>query len=191
MCRRQCVGADRQRGFGSKCDAIPNDDHYRHHHDHRLNGTYCFWRSNGMLTILHCAVWRYMLQHRDDLRDLVLTVLCMEPKQYVHAFVIQISICWLTWFLVGSSCGNLWLGYAYCVKGPASSSTTTAGASAPTQSGIASNCDEYHTVVSGDSCAAIETQYNDTFTELYQWNPAIGSSCQNLWVGYAICVGVS
>jgi hypothetical protein len=71
-----------------------------------------------------------------------------------------------------------------------SSSTTTAGASAPTQSGTASNCDQYHTVMSGDSCTAIETQYCHTFTELYQWNLAIGSNCENLWVGYAVCVGV-
>lgn len=114
-----------------------------------------------------------------------------NPSSTFFAFVIQLLICWLTRFLVGSSCDDLWLGYAYCVKGPASSSTTTASASAPTQSGIVSDCDEYHTVVSGDSCAAIETQYNDTFTELYQWNPAIGSNCQNLWVGYAVCVGIS
>ncbi|MCJ1456788.1 hypothetical protein MMC28_007153 [Mycoblastus sanguinarius] len=94
---------------------------------------------------------------------------------------------------IGKNCENLWLGYAYCVQGPASSGSAspTAPASAPRQSGIAANCDAYYTVAGGDSCAKIETQYNDTFAELYSWNPAIGNNCQNLWVGYAICVGVS
>ncbi|KAF2719531.1 carbohydrate-binding module family 50 protein [Polychaeton citri CBS 116435] len=98
---------------------------------------------------------------------------------------------------VGSDCTNLWLGYAYCVEGPAPSTTSTkptstgSGPASPTQSGIASNCDKYYTVVSGDSCDKIETQYSITFQQLYAWNPAIGSNCQSLWVGYAVCVGVT
>lgn len=78
---------------------------------------------------------------------------------------------------------------AYCVKGPAA--TTSSTASAPTQTGIASNCNEYHTVASGDSCAAVESEYGVTFAQLYGWNPAIGSDCQYLDVGYAICAGIS
>ena len=99
----------------------------------------------------------------------------------------------LTYTAVGSDCNNLWLNYAYCVQGPASSNSETAmaAAPAPTQSGIASNCDQYYTVASGDSCANIGSQYNVTFAELYSWNPTIGGDCQNLWVGYAVCVGVS
>ncbi|KAJ5964996.1 uncharacterized protein N7479_004872 [Penicillium vulpinum] len=88
---------------------------------------------------------------------------------------------------IGSTCGSLWLGYAYCVKGPAST-TTTVGPSAPTQTGIVSNCEEYHTVVSGDSCPEIQTTYGITFAQFYQWNPAIGSTCSSLWLDYAYCV---
>ncbi|RLL93315.1 hypothetical protein CFD26_102048 [Aspergillus turcosus] len=91
---------------------------------------------------------------------------------------------------IGSTCTNLWLDEAYCVKGPATTTTTTTSA-VPTQTGITSNCDEYYTVVAGDSCANIESLYSITFAELYEWNPAIGSDCQSLWVGYAVCVGVS
>lgn len=91
---------------------------------------------------------------------------------------------------IGSTCGSLWLGYAYCVKGPASTAITT-GSRAPTQTGIVSNCDQYHTVVDGDSCAQIETTYGISFAQLYQWNPAIGSDCQTLVTGYSVCVGVS
>lgn len=91
-----------------------------------------------------------------------------NPSSTSHNLRDQISRqSWLTKFPVGSNCQSLWLGEAYCVKGPAASTTaTTAAPPAPTQSGIASNCDAYHTVVSGDSCAKIETEYNDTFAEL-------------------------
>lgn len=92
---------------------------------------------------------------------------------------------------VGSTCTHLWIGEAYCVKGPASTATTSATTMAPTQTGIASNCNKYYTVVAKDSCAKIETTYNITFAELYQWNPAIGSDCEDLEVGYSVCVGIS
>ena len=81
------------------------------------------------------------------------------------------------------------MGYAYCVKGPATTATTTSVD--PTQTGIAANCDEYYNVIAGDSCAAIEEAYGITFAQLYEWNPAIGSNCETLDVGYAVCVGVS
>ena len=99
----------------------------------------------------------------------------------------------LIYFTVGSNCNNLLLNYAYCVQGPASSGSpiATAAAPAPTQSGIASDCDQYYSVASGDSCAKIESEYNDECAERYLWNPAIGNNCQNLWVGYAVCVGAS
>ncbi|KAJ5788836.1 uncharacterized protein N7518_005847 [Penicillium psychrosexuale] len=90
---------------------------------------------------------------------------------------------------IGKTCTNLWLGYAYCVKGPTATASSSAGT--PTQTGIASNCNEYYTVVSGDSCAAVEGAFEITFAQLYEWNPVIGSDCQYLDVGYAICVGVS
>lgn len=86
----------------------------------------------------------------------------------------------------------MWLGYAYCVEGPApASATSAAGPPAATQSGIASNCNEYYVVASGDSCAKIETQFGITFAQLYKWNPAIGDDCQSLWPQYSICVAVS
>ncbi|KAL5363688.1 hypothetical protein BJX96DRAFT_187179 [Aspergillus floccosus] len=78
---------------------------------------------------------------------------------------------------IGSTCTNLWLQEAYCVKGPASATTTSA---IPTQTGIASNCNKYYTVMPGDSCTNIESLYSITFPELYKWNPAIGSNCESL-----------
>ncbi|KAI7205540.1 hypothetical protein KC316_g171 [Hortaea werneckii] len=94
---------------------------------------------------------------------------------------------------IGDKCENLWLGYAYCVDGPVASgkpsSAADASAPAPTRSGTASNCKRFHEVVSGDSCAKIGEEYDVSFAQLYDWNPTIGSNCQNLWIGYAICVG--
>ncbi|KAI1114379.1 hypothetical protein F5Y14DRAFT_175542 [Nemania sp. NC0429] len=93
---------------------------------------------------------------------------------------------------IGSNCENLWLGYAYCVSAP--SDTTSGGRggpAAPTQTGTAPNCNKYYTVQSGDGCDKIEAQFGITLQQLYQWNPAIGADCTNLWLGYAICVGVS
>lgn len=105
------------------------------------------------------------------------------------------SIAFADIMTVDSDYENLRLGYAYCVKGPASSTSsgatsTTSAAAAPTQSGIASNCEEYYTVATEDSCSKIETQFNNTFAESYQWNPAIVSNCESLWIGYAVCVAV-
>ncbi|BAE55929.1 unnamed protein product [Aspergillus oryzae RIB40] len=94
---------------------------------------------------------------------------------------------------IGSTCNTLWLGYAYCVKGPSSSATATAISSTAspnghTPAGTVSNCNLYHTVVSGDSCDHIEITYGISFAQLYEWNPAIGSNCETLRVGYSICV---
>lgn len=119
---------------------------------------------------------------------------------------------------IGNDCQSLWVGYAVCVSSSltsstssnsntatsatvgtsdmvlsstAGTSTTTAGSSSPAQSGTVSSCDEYYTVVSGDTCSKIETKFGITFAQLHQWNTAIGNDCQSLWVGYAVCVGVS
>lgn len=72
-----------------------------------------------------------------------------------------------------------------CVLGPDPYPT------GPTQEGIASDCDGYYTVVSGDSCSKVEDLFDITFAQLYDWNPAIGSDCETLGVDYAVCVGVA
>lgn len=75
--------------------------------------------------------------------------------------------------------------------------TTTASTSqqdasaAPTQSGVTKDCDQWYTVVSGDSCSAIESKFKITFDQLFQWNPAVGDDCHYLDVGFAICIGIS
>lgn len=58
----------------------------------------------------------------------------------------------------------------------------------PTQSGEVSGCQEHYTVQSGDSCSAIQSTDNITFSQFYKWNPSIGSNCQYLVIGDAYCV---
>lgn len=68
------------------------------------------------------------------------------------------------------------------------STSSSAIPGGPTQSGITAGCKQYYTVKSGDSCAGVESTFGISFAQLYAWNPAIGSNCQYLVVGDAVCV---
>jgi LysM repeat protein len=99
---------------------------------------------------------------------------------------------------VGDNCQYLGIGNSYCVKGPASTasstktstsiSTTTSAAPGPTQSGEVKNCLQHYTVKSGDSCSAIDSQFGITFQQFYSWNPSVGNDCQYLQIGSSYCV---
>ncbi|KAJ5933798.1 hypothetical protein N7454_006127 [Penicillium verhagenii] len=108
-------------------------------------------------------------------------------------------VAWNPW-LAGDCDTNLYRNItgndvrALCIGIDTHTTTTTshAGTSAaptPTYTAVSrDDCDEYHTVARGDSCASIQSLYGITFAELYKWNPAIGSDCENLWIGSAVCV---
>ncbi|KAJ5645771.1 hypothetical protein N7490_002143 [Penicillium lividum] len=88
---------------------------------------------------------------------------------------------------IGDDCQSLSVGYAICVAvETTSTSTITTAAATETTSSV--SCSEYYTVVSGDSCSAIEVEYSITFAEFLLWNPSIGSNCQYLDVGQQYCV---
>lgn len=72
-----------------------------------------------------------------------------------------------------------------------SNAVSSISSAAPTQTGVVSNCNRYYTVQSGDSCQGIVNKYAGEFSlpDFYTWNPAVGSGCSSLWVGYAVCVG--
>ncbi|RAL14683.1 putative LysM domain protein [Aspergillus homomorphus CBS 101889] len=100
---------------------------------------------------------------------------------------------------VGSACSTLKAGYWVCVgiKKTPTTTTTTAGAApsttasgpSPTQSGLVSDCTTYYQAQSGDSCWSITQKYSYLSTALFeQWNPAVGTSCSNLQVGFYYCV---
>ncbi|KAH8695446.1 hypothetical protein BGW36DRAFT_429323 [Talaromyces proteolyticus] len=94
---------------------------------------------------------------------------------------------------VGSSCSGLFAGYYYCVAVPGTPTQPTSTAPSgpqPEQTGITSNCNKYYKVQSGDYCEKICQQYGISVSQFYSWNPAVGDTCQSLWVGYYVCVGV-
>lgn len=76
---------------------------------------------------------------------------------------------------------------------PPSTTSSSAVASTPTpvQPGITTDCDSFHLVVSGDVCGAIAKVANISLADFYSWNPTIGSTCDNLWLGFYVCVGIS
>ncbi|KAL2060599.1 hypothetical protein VTL71DRAFT_9240 [Oculimacula yallundae] len=99
---------------------------------------------------------------------------------------------------VQNDCSKLGAGYYVCVGvpgtptfKPTSSSAATSAGPTPTQSGIVSNCKTYYKAVSGDDCNVIPAKFG-TFTsqDFISWNPAVGSDCQHLFLGYYYCVGV-
>ncbi|RPA73864.1 hypothetical protein BJ508DRAFT_333633 [Ascobolus immersus RN42] len=102
---------------------------------------------------------------------------------------------------VGSTCNTLLVGYFYCIAIPGTpttplptstikTTTTVVVGPSPTHSPIASNCNKYYQIKSGDTCEKIQTSQKVTAANLGKWNPFIDSKCTNIWVGYWICVGV-
>ncbi|KAI4184895.1 MAG: hypothetical protein L6R41_004448 [Letrouitia leprolyta] len=108
---------------------------------------------------------------------------------------------------VGADCGQLFLGYYYCIAIPGTpttrstattstkttsktTSTTSAGPS-PTQTGIISSCTKYYKTVSGDTCQIISDKFG-TFTvaQFETWNPAVKSDCSQLFLGYYYCIAI-
>ncbi|KAI8152690.1 hypothetical protein K4K49_003054 [Colletotrichum sp. SAR 10_70] len=94
---------------------------------------------------------------------------------------------------LNGDCSGLWPTYAYCVQGPASppGGSEPVEPPGPTQEGITPSCKKYHLVKSGEGCWGIQQEYGiPDYATFVEWNPALGSDCQNLWPDYAVCVGV-
>ncbi|KAM5453917.1 hypothetical protein MaudCBS49596_002542 [Microsporum audouinii] len=74
---------------------------------------------------------------------------------------------------------------------PAMTTPATPPGPSQVQGGIATDCQRYHQVKSGDSCQNIVDTYKTfTLNQFYSWNPAVGKSCESLWLGYYVCIGV-
>ncbi|KAL5316128.1 hypothetical protein ACEPPN_017006 [Leptodophora sp. 'Broadleaf-Isolate-01'] len=101
---------------------------------------------------------------------------------------------------VGNDCSGLWLGYYYCVAvtgtptstSPAVTTTAAPAGPSPTQDGIVADCKKYHIAVSGDTCQKIVDTYKTfSLTQFYSWNPAVGTDCSGLWLGYNYCIAIT
>ncbi|RDW76308.1 LysM peptidoglycan-binding domain-containing protein [Aspergillus mulundensis] len=76
-------------------------------------------------------------------------------------------------------------------KTSTSTTTTTGGAPGATQSGQITTCNRWDLVQPGDTCSVYLDKYPGlTLAKLVEWNPAIGSQCQSLWVDTYLCTGV-
>lgn len=77
---------------------------------------------------------------------------------------------------------------------PPTTTTSTPGngitTPTPTQAGMDDNCDAFHSVESGDTCAAIAKAADVSLSDFYKWNPGVGSDCSSLWLGYYVCTSV-
>ncbi|KAK4170747.1 LysM domain-containing protein [Triangularia setosa] len=71
----------------------------------------------------------------------------------------------------------------------------TSSTSAPSPSvspllpGVASNCNRFYKIVSGDECDIVAAKNGITTAQLRSWN-VINTSCSNLWLDYYVCVGI-
>ncbi|KAJ7246131.1 RlpA-like double-psi beta-barrel-protein domain-containing protein-containing protein [Mycena haematopus] len=70
---------------------------------------------------------------------------------------------------INSGCTNLQIGQVLCLSS-------------------GGGCTQTYTVVSGDTCAAIESKKGISDAQLHQLNPSINSGCTNLQIGQVLCV---
>ncbi|ROW06500.1 hypothetical protein VMCG_04275 [Cytospora schulzeri] len=108
------------------------------------------------------------------------------------------SLAWepLLTYTPSKACSNLFLDYYWvCVGVPGATTTSSSAAPTPTgptpqMPGIVSNCADYYLVASGDTCEKIDSANGITLTDFLSWNTDVDANCDNLWLGYYVCVGV-
>jgi hypothetical protein len=61
---------------------------------------------------------------------------------------------------------------------------------APTNLGTSEDCNKWHIVGQGDTCAILESKYKISHASFKEWNPSLTDSCNNLRTEMAYCVRV-
>ncbi|KAG7286214.1 hypothetical protein NEMBOFW57_008520 [Staphylotrichum longicolle] len=56
--------------------------------------------------------------------------------------------------------------------------------------GMIGNCNKFHYVEKGQTCAIIAALYSVSVAQFSQWNPASKADCSNLWASTYACVGI-
>ncbi|KAJ5290759.1 hypothetical protein N7478_000010 [Penicillium angulare] len=79
-------------------------------------------------------------------------------------------------------CNDLVDGDYFCVATKASTASSSSSSSFSTQTG-------WHFVSGNDTCSSIRKEYGVTPAEFYNWNPATGAKCTNLWLETYVCAG--
>lgn len=99
---------------------------------------------------------------------------------------------------VGSNCSGLWAEAYVCVSTlnhePENPTPTDPPNGIetpdPIQPGMVDNCDAFHFVEKGETCATITSQYGISQSQFVAWNPTVGSSCTGIWISYYVCVSI-
>ncbi|KAH8820661.1 hypothetical protein F5884DRAFT_827017 [Xylogone sp. PMI_703] len=98
---------------------------------------------------------------------------------------------------IDENCFNLITDLWYCVHPTVTWNATNTEPSKPsttlppptaTPPGTTSSCFEWHVVVSGDTCFALQNTLGVTMANLILWNPDLAADCSNLLLGKAYCV---
>ncbi|KAJ7467044.1 hypothetical protein FB451DRAFT_1340517 [Mycena latifolia] len=94
---------------------------------------------------------------------------------------------------INSQCTNIVLGLAYCVFSIYAPDTSAPmGPLVNVAPGtITAGCTQYYTVVSGDSCASIESKFGIMLAQFIAMNPELNSGCTNLALAEGYCVASS
>lgn len=64
---------------------------------------------------------------------------------------------------------------------------TARGTPSPLQPGTVHDCDSYHKVKSGDTCAKLAKAAHVSLKDFYSWNKGLHKDCGNLMSGYYVC----
>ncbi|OLN95491.1 LysM domain-containing protein-like protein 5 [Colletotrichum chlorophyti] len=96
----------------------------------------------------------------------------------------------------GTACTGIWADYNICTGVIGGSQTQPPPATNPTpqpiQDGMVNNCNRWHLVKAGDTCANIASKVGVTVAQLATWNKGIGgTACTGMWAGYNLCTGVT
>ncbi|KAH6980184.1 hypothetical protein EDB82DRAFT_560119 [Fusarium venenatum] len=103
---------------------------------------------------------------------------------------------------VGSDCTDIWAGTWLCwqtigyVRPKPTTTKNTSPTSpetgvvtrSPTQPGMIDNCEKFHFVEKGQTCAWIAAKYGIAPTRLGEWHTSITNGCDGLWANADVCL---
>jgi hypothetical protein len=56
---------------------------------------------------------------------------------------------------------------------------------------MTSECHRFYFARDNDGCWAIANAAGIDLNDFYAWNPALGTDCGGLWLGYFYCIGTA
>ncbi|SPJ75358.1 uncharacterized protein FTOL_05089 [Fusarium torulosum] len=156
--------------------------------------------ANGILT--PSPIQDGMVKNCEKFHPVMSTTTCVSIEKYYN-LPFETFLSWNP--AVGKDCTALLTNYYVCVatigwkpptkttaKPTATATKASNGISTPLpiQTGMVSNCNKFHPVMSTTTCNSIQNYYQISLANFVKWNPAVGSKCTGLWANYNVCVGV-